>query len=150
MKVPAGDRIWLYGIACRVRVGVPAAERRRRQLIFIDLGLESDVSRPAAKDDLWLAVDYQRVAAAVRLRAEAGERRLVETLAEQVAAEVLRSQKGVKAVSVRVEKKPRAMLGVRVVVEIFRKRGKYYGRMRSGHVILGSYIHPAGPEGLGV
>ncbi len=130
MKALEGDSIRLHGIVCRVKVGVPAAERRKRQCILIDIGLEVDISGPAAKDDFRLAVDYQRVAASVRARAEKGERRLVETLAEQVAAAALKSERGVKAVSVRVEKRPRVMPGIRVVVEIFRKRGNVSRRIR--------------------
>ena len=79
------DWIWLYGVECQVRVGVPAAERRRPQKILIDVGLELDLSACAAKDDFRLTADYWGVEKAVREAAETGERRLVETLAEQVA-----------------------------------------------------------------
>ena len=114
------DRIWLYGIKCRVKVGVPPAERRKRQIILVDIGLETDVSRPAASDDFRLAVDYFKLAKAVKDRAQRGERQLVETLAEQIAATALEFSKAIRAVSVRLEKRPALMPGVRVVVKIRR------------------------------
>lgn len=118
------DWIWLYGVECRVRVGVPAAERRRPQKILIDVGLELDLAACAAQDDFRLTADYWAVEKAVREAAESGERSLVETLAGQVAAVVLRLEKKVQSVRVIVHKKPAVMPKTReVVVEISRKRG---------------------------
>ena len=118
------DWIWLYGIDCRVRVGVPAAERRRPQKILLDVGLELDLSACAAKDDFRLTVDYGGVEKAVREAAETGERRLVETLAEQVAALVLRREKRVKSARVIVHKKPAVMPKTREVVVEIRRQAK--------------------------
>jgi dihydroneopterin aldolase len=117
------DLVWLMGVECRCRVGVPAAERRRRQRIWVDVGLEVDAARAAARDDFRRAADYQAVETAVRAEAESGERALVETLAERLAAAVLRSQPLASAATVRVHKRPAAMPRTReVVVEIRRTR----------------------------
>lgn len=116
------DRIWLYGIKCRVKIGVPPAERSRRQTVIVDLGLETSVSTPAAHDDFRLAVDYQKLEAAVKDRAQRGELQLVETLAERIAATTLKFSKAIHAVHVRLEKHPATMPGVRVVVKIRRAR----------------------------
>ncbi|MDE2509587.1 MAG: dihydroneopterin aldolase, partial [Elusimicrobia bacterium] len=86
------DRIRLLGVSCRCKVGVPPAERRRRQAILIDVALEVDAAAAAARDDFRRAVDYQAVEAAVRVEAESREYVLVETLAERAAAAVLRTQ----------------------------------------------------------
>ncbi len=117
------DMVWLYGIECRCRVGVPAAERRRPQKISVDVGLETDVAACAAKDDFSLAVDYQAVERKVRQTAETGERALVETLAERIAAAILSLDRRVAAVHILVHKRPQVMPKTReVVVSIVRRR----------------------------
>lgn len=115
------DEVWLEGVECRVHLGVPAQERKRRQKVLIDVGLETDCSKPAADDDFRLAVDYWAVEKAVRAEAEARERRLCETLAEQLAALVLRTQVRARAVTIRVHKKPFVMPKTREVVVIVRR-----------------------------
>lgn len=117
------DRIWLNGIACRSRVGVPAAERRKPQKVHIDVGLELDASKAAAQDDFRHAVDYWAVEKDVRRVAEAGERALIETLARQVLVKVLDAQPLASAVTVRVHKTPAVMPKTKeVVVEMRRER----------------------------
>ena len=114
--------IWLNGVECRAKVGVPASERARRQKLLVDVGLECDVRPAAARDDFRLAVDYWAVEKLVRAEAEAGERALVETLAERLAAAVLAKFAATAAV-VRVHKTPAVMPKTReVVVEIRRTR----------------------------
>lgn len=117
------DRVWLMGVECRCRIGVPAAERRRPQKILLDLGLEVDAARAAARDDFREAADYWAVEKAVRAAAEAGERALVETLAEAAAAAALRAAPAAAAVTVRAHKRPAVMPKTRdVFVEIRRER----------------------------
>jgi dihydroneopterin aldolase len=117
------DTVWLLGVECRCKIGVPAAERRRRQKILVDVGLEVDAARAAARDDFREAADYWAVEKAVRAEAEAGERALVETLAERLAAVVLRASPLAAAATVRVRKTPAVMPRTReVVVEIRRTR----------------------------
>jgi 7,8-dihydroneopterin aldolase/epimerase/oxygenase len=117
------DIVRLTGVECRVRVGVPAAERRRRQRVLVDAALETDVHPAAARDDVGLAVDYQAVERLLRAEAESGARALVETLAERLAAAVLRAQPRVAAATVRVRKTPAALPRAREVsVEVRRER----------------------------
>lgn len=115
--------IWLHGIECRCRVGVPASERARRQRILVDVGLEVDVRPAAARDDFRLAADYWAVEKLVRSEAESKECALIETLAERLAAAVLRAKTPATAATVRVRKTPAVMPRTReVVVEIRRTR----------------------------
>ena len=117
------DRIWLRGIDCRCRVGVPDEEREDPQSLLIDLGLELDLSDAGWNDEVRLTADYAAVEQAVLKLAEKGERRLVEALAKRVAELVLKSQPKVMAVTVVVAKKPAAMPRTReVAVEIRRER----------------------------
>jgi FolB domain-containing protein len=118
------DRIWLYGIECRCRIGVPVAERRKPQELLIDVGLHIDTAPAAARDDFRLTADYWAVEKAVRQTAETGERRLVEALAEQIAKIVLAMDKKSAAVTVIVHKKAAVMPRTcEVTVEITRRRG---------------------------
>jgi dihydroneopterin aldolase len=119
------DRIWLNGVACSCRVGVPAAERRRPQKVLVDVGLEMDASPAAKADDFRKAADYWAVEKLVRAEAEAGERALVETLAERLCSRILAAQPLVDAVTVRVHKTPAVMPKTReVVVEMRRERAR--------------------------
>jgi dihydroneopterin aldolase len=115
--------VWLVGVECRCRVGVPKAERARRQKILIDVGLEVDAGAAAERDDFRKAADYWAVEKAVRAAAEAGERALLETLAERAAAAALKAAPSAAAVTVRAHKTPAAMPRTRgVFVEIRRAR----------------------------
>jgi len=117
------DIIWLNGVECRSKIGVPSAERARPQRILVDVGMELDVRPAAARDDFRLAADYWAVEKLVRAEAGAGERALIETLAEQLAAAVLGAKTPVSAVTIRVRKTPAVMPKTReVVVEIRRAR----------------------------
>ena len=117
------DMIWLQGVECSVKVGVPSAERARRQKITVDVGLETDIRTAAARDDFRLTADYWAVEKLVRAEAEAGERALIETLAERLASVVLKAKTPATAVIIRVHKTPAVMPKTReVVVEIRRTK----------------------------
>ncbi|MBI3288963.1 MAG: dihydroneopterin aldolase [Elusimicrobia bacterium] len=118
------DTIWLQGVECRVKIGVPASERARRQRVLLDVGLETDCRPAGEHDDFRRAIDYWAVEKLARAEAETGECALLETLAERLAASVLRTQPLAAAVTVRARKTPAVMPKTReVVVEIRRERG---------------------------
>ncbi len=115
--------IWLNGVECRSKIGVPSAERARRQKLLVDAGLELDARPSAARDDFRLTVDYWAVEKLLRAEAESKECALIETLAERLAAAVLRTQPRVAAATIRVHKTPAVMPRTReVVIEIRRTR----------------------------
>lgn len=117
------DWIWIYGIKCRVRIGVPDWERRRVQKVLLDVGIRADLSAAAAKDDLRLSVDYWGIEKAVRAAAESGERRLLESLAGDLARLVLARDRRIRAARVVARKKPSVMPRTReVAVDILRRR----------------------------
>ncbi len=117
------DKIVLTGIECRVHLGVPASERRRRQKVLIDVELEADAARAARKDEPADAVDYWLIEKTVRSSAQAKPRRLLETLASDAAAAALKADRRIKAVMVRARKCPAVMpRTAEVAVEILRPR----------------------------
>jgi dihydroneopterin aldolase len=74
-------------------------------------------------DDLSRALDYAAVAAAVRAAVEASSHRLIEAVAEQVAALVLRDFSVAQAITVRVTKTGVVPDAQAVGVAITRRRG---------------------------
>jgi dihydroneopterin aldolase len=117
------DRLSLRGLRVFARHGVHDAERRTGQEFVIDAVLSLDTRPAAADDDLTKTVDYG--ALADRLVRLATERpvRLIETLAERLAAECL-SEPLVAEAEITVHK-PQAPIGHRfsdVTVVIRRAR----------------------------
>ncbi|MHB2025639.1 MAG: dihydroneopterin aldolase [Elusimicrobiota bacterium] len=124
-KMAQEDKIWLLGVECRTRIGVPIEERRRPQIVRVDAGLESRIDSASRKDDISLAVDYQKAERAIRELAAKRPRRLVETLADDISSALLDLDRRIRAVVVRVHKRPAAMPKTgEVVVEIRRAREK--------------------------
>ena len=97
------DLILIEGLVCRAHVGVPEAERRKRQKILIDLELGLDLRKAGRSDRVEQTVDYAAVAREVRKSAEGGSFVLAERIAEAAAERVLERFK-VKQVTVRVRK----------------------------------------------
>jgi dihydroneopterin aldolase len=98
------DHIDIHGLEIRTRIGVPDQERSRPQKLLVDLEMEIASVRAAARnDDLKRTVDYYAVAQAIKQLAAARPRRLIETLAEEIAALVL-EKFAVRAVQIRIRK----------------------------------------------
>jgi dihydroneopterin aldolase len=117
------DRVILNGIVCRCLIGVDENERLGVRPLRIDLEVETDCREPGRSDEIATALDYRALAERVRGLAEASAFRLIEALAEAIAAAVLDEFPAAGAVRVRIEK-PDAVPGVATVaVEIERRWG---------------------------
>lgn len=117
------DKIILRGIRLMTQVGVPDVERRVSQEIVVDLDLLVDTRPAAAADDFTKTVDYAVVRETLARVALEKPRRLIETLAEEMAAAVI-GQYPIEGVHL-VLKKPAALrhLGVEYTgVEIVRTK----------------------------
>ena len=97
------DRILIADLPVSCRIGVPDNERAEPQQLRIDLELELDVHNAGATDDFEKTVDYAGVSGLVQRTAGAGSRKLIETLAEDVARVTLDSF-AIEGVRVRVRK----------------------------------------------
>ncbi len=116
------DKILIKALQCMAHVGVPEAERRRKQKILLDLELELDLKAAGRQDRVEVTLDYAAVAAEVQKIAGQKSFRLVEALAEQTAAIIL---KKFKPDSVKVRVRKFSVPGTRSVgVEIIRGKSR--------------------------
>ena len=116
------DRIVLSGLRVRGHHGVLAHEAQLGQVFVVDLELALDLGPAGRADDLDRTVDYGSLAGRVAEVVGGRPRKLLETVAEDVAQLVLADER-VRQVRVRVTK-PQAPLPVdaHVAVEITRDR----------------------------
>ncbi len=92
------DQIVIRGLQLSCRIGVPVEERADRQDLRAHLVL--DVAPFPKEDCIDGTVNYKEVSDGVRELAGAGERQLIETLAQDIAAFILN---GYPVLHVRVE-----------------------------------------------
>jgi len=83
------DTIYIHDLRADTVIGVFDWERRIRQTVVFDIEMAADVRRAAASDRLDDTLDYKSIAKRVKQFVAGSEFRLVETLAEGVAALVL-------------------------------------------------------------
>ncbi len=116
-----GDWIHLRRVKTHCVLGVHPAERGKERPVWMDISLECDVRRAARSDQLADTLDYESIEAEVVAAAKRGRFRLVEALAESVAAVCLAHPR-VLAARVVVEKPKALPLTQSVAVEILRRR----------------------------
>lgn len=96
------QRIVVRDLSLSCRIGVTEEERARRQRIRLNLALEI-AAPPPQEDRIVEVVDYGRIVDRVRQTCLGAEVRLLETLAEQVAAACFFDER-IVAARVRIEK----------------------------------------------
>ena len=97
------DQILISRLELSTRIGATEAERSEPQRLLVSLVLEPSTGFSELRDRLARTVDYDAVAQTVKAHALAGERTLIETLAEEIAALVLR-RFAVNAVEIELRK----------------------------------------------
>jgi dihydroneopterin aldolase len=117
------DRVFIDGLETDCIIGTQPWERGMRQTLRLDLEIEAYCRPAGTSDDLARALDYAAVAAAVRAAIEASSHHLIEAVAEQAAALVLRDFPIAQAVTVRVTKTGAVPGAQAVGVAITRRRG---------------------------
>ena len=119
------DHIFLKGMVFYGYHGATPPEKELGQPFVVDLELEVDLKAPGASDDLRDTVDYSRVYRSVKETVEGPSRNLLESLAEAVAQELLRTFP-LDGVRVRVTKPHVPIKGAVLEgagVEVHRRRG---------------------------
>ncbi len=97
------DHIVVRGLRVDTRLGWTAEERAHPQAILIDLDVETDLFAASTSDDLGDTLDYGATISEVAAFVRAGEFRLLERVAGDV-AEIVSAKNGVKSVTVEVAK----------------------------------------------
>lgn len=106
------DKIKLQAMQFYGYHGVLAAEKMLGQVFVVHLEMQLDLQRAGNSDDLKLTVNYADVYEVVKVVVEQKRYDLIETLAEQIAQEVIKQQKLVDAVTVKIEKPQAPIAGV--------------------------------------
>ena len=83
------DLIHIHDLEVFYRVGVPDAERAAPQRLLLDIQLHLDFRAAAATDDLTKTINYFEVTQRLLKFGENREWKLIEKLAEDIAAEIL-------------------------------------------------------------
>ncbi|MCH8277614.1 MAG: dihydroneopterin aldolase [Proteobacteria bacterium] len=112
------DKIFLSELKIDTVIGLWEWERRIRQTVVVDLEMSANIAKAAATDDVADTLNYKSVAKRVQEFVSESSFKLVETLAENIAA-IIRDEFDVAWVKVRVNK-PGAIRGSRdvgVVIE---------------------------------
>ncbi|NCF74038.1 MAG: dihydroneopterin aldolase [Gammaproteobacteria bacterium] len=107
------DKIFLDELKVDTVIGIWEWERRIRQTVVIDIEMSADIAKAAATDDVVDTLNYKSVAKRIQGFVADSSFKLVETLAERLAA-IIRDEFDVAWVRVRVNK-PGAIRGSKAV-----------------------------------
>jgi len=119
MAEPPLDRICIRDMVAQCVVGVDPGERMRKQEVIVNIVLYADLRKAGQTDDIADTIDYSLVQERVLAMIEASSCRLLEALAERIAAVCLETA-GVRRVTVSLDK-PGALRSARSAgVEITR------------------------------
>ncbi|MCA9862912.1 MAG: dihydroneopterin aldolase [Thermomicrobiales bacterium] len=119
------DEILLEGMRFYGYHGVHPEEQRLGQRFVVDVALVMNLQRAGEHDELDATVSYSVAYAEIRRVVEGEPRRLIESVAEQIAQALLRLDKRVQQVRVRVAKPEAPVKGAildTVAVRITRSR----------------------------
>jgi len=84
------DRITIHRLRVPCHIGVPDEERAQLQILEISLSFKAEtVAQAAAADDLHLTTNYFEVSTRIKEIARSRPRRLIETLAEEIAETIM-------------------------------------------------------------
>lgn len=112
------DIIFLHGLRIDCVIGIWDWERKIRQSVIIDLDMGFDIRRAAETDAIENTLNYKAVAKRLQDFVGSSQFQLVETMAEQIAAILLR-EFGLEWVRVRINKRGavRGARDVGVIIE---------------------------------
>jgi D-erythro-7,8-dihydroneopterin triphosphate epimerase len=120
------DRIIIDGLRARCIIGVKEEERHKKQEVLFNIILFADLRRAGETDDFEETIDYRAIKYKVLEFAEASSFRLLEALAQGVAAICLKDP-CVRAVRVRAEKPGALTFAKSAGVEITRRKDEGLG-----------------------
>lgn len=83
------DQIVIRNLELSCRIGITNEEQATPQRLTVSLVMESNLAFSAMEDRIENTIDYYAVSESVKAFAAAKPRRLIETLAEEIAAHVI-------------------------------------------------------------
>lgn len=114
------DKIFIQGLSAKCLIGIFDWERKIRQKITVDLEFPADIRKAARRDRIEDTVDYKKISKHTLTFIEKSKFFLVETLAEKLAAELLKKFK-LKQVKIRLSKPGALRFTQNVGIEITRR-----------------------------
>lgn len=115
------DHIFISDLRVRCIIGVWTNERREKQDVVINLDIGTDIQKAAKTDRFRDALDYRALKKKILRFTEKSNYRLLEALAEAIAALCLKEPK-VAFIKVRIEKPSALRFARSVGVEITRSK----------------------------
>ncbi len=97
------DHVSIRGLRLQARIGVSVEERKSPQAIVVDIDIRTELGRAGRSDDLAHTIDYRVVAAEIAEVVKSSESKLLEHMAEEIAAVIVPID-GVQTVAVEVRK----------------------------------------------
>lgn len=117
------DTFILKGLQTRCIIGDYEWERKRPQKILLDIEVTADCSGAVESDSLEAGgLDYNRLAKEILQFVEKSGFRLIETLADRVAAMALKKFPAVETIKVRLAKPSAIKAAEAAIVEVERRR----------------------------
>ena len=116
------DTIFLNGMIFYAYHGVFPEENKIGQRFLVSLELDCDLRAAAVRDDLALSVDYGEVYNMTRDIVQGKVKKLVESVAEDLANAILARFPTVNAVRVKVEKPEAPIPGIFAAIGVMVKR----------------------------
>jgi 7,8-dihydroneopterin aldolase/epimerase/oxygenase len=94
------DIVYITGLKVHTTIGVFDWERAIKQPLTFDIEIEHCMKQAAQTDDVQFAIDYSAVSDLVRNTAESSDFKLIESLAEQIAQQIIQQ---FKIISVKIK-----------------------------------------------
>jgi dihydroneopterin aldolase len=114
------DIVYIKELEVETVIGIFDWERKIKQIVSLDLEMQSDIAAAAATDHIDQALDYKSIAKRLIAFIEASEFQLIETMAEQI-AEIIIKEFNVPWLKLRLSK-PRAVRGSKDVGVVIERR----------------------------
>lgn len=115
------DRITIKDLSLRCIIGLYPEERDKKQDVIINVVMDTDLSAAGKSDDLNDTVDYKTIKLSILDFVEKSSFKLIESLAEGVAAICLKDDK-VQCATVTIDKPGALRFCKSVAVEVTRSR----------------------------
>ncbi len=118
------DKILLTGIEIFGHHGCSEEEQQRGQVFITDIELGLDLSKAGKSDEISDTVDYAAVMEEIKKIVGGKPRKLIETVAEEIAETLLQNFPLLENVKVKIRKPSAELIGIfeHAAVEIFRSR----------------------------